>query len=71
VAGLRKRAEEHCGKGVLEKTCLLELGWCTEEMIVTLLCHRYIFCRNITEEAPILLFFTFESTSESFYKPQE
>ena len=26
VAELRKRVEEHCGKGVPEKVCLLELG---------------------------------------------
>jgi len=26
VGELRKRAEEYCGKGVLEKACLLELG---------------------------------------------
>ena len=26
VEELRKRAEEYCGKGVLEKACLLELG---------------------------------------------
>jgi len=34
-----------------------------------LLCHRHIFCRNIPEEALILLFFTFESTPESSYEP--
>jgi len=36
VAELRKKAEEHCGKGILEETQLLELGWCTREVIVTL-----------------------------------
>jgi len=32
---LRKKTEEHCGKGVPEKVQLLELGWYTLEMIVT------------------------------------
>jgi len=32
---LRKRAEEHCGKGVPQEARLLELGWYTPEMIVT------------------------------------
>ena len=32
---LRKKAEEHCGKGVLEEVRLLELGWYTLEIIVT------------------------------------
>ena len=35
MAELRKRAEEHFGKGVPEKVYLLELGWCTKEVIVT------------------------------------
>ena len=39
MAELRKRAEEHCGKGMPEKACLLELGWCTEEVVVL-----YITC---------------------------
>jgi len=44
VEELRRRAEEHCGKGVLEEACLLELGWCTEEVIVLYLtCER---CRK-------------------------
>jgi len=39
---LRRRAEEHCGKGVPEEACLLELGWCTEEVIVIYVqCERY------------------------------
>ena len=36
MAELRKKAEEHCGKGILEEAQLLELGWCTREVIVTL-----------------------------------
>jgi len=32
---LRKRAEEHCGKGVPEGARFLELGWYTLEIIVT------------------------------------
>ena len=35
MAELTKRAEEHCGKGVLEEACLLELGWYMKEAIVT------------------------------------
>jgi len=31
---LRKRVEEHCGKGVLEKARFLELEWYTPELIV-------------------------------------
>jgi len=31
---LRKRVEEHCGKGVLEKAQFLELEWYTPELIV-------------------------------------
>jgi len=34
AAELRRRAEEHCGKGVLEEAHLLELEWCMEEVIV-------------------------------------
>ena len=42
---LRKRAEEYCGKGVLEKTCLLELGWYTDEVIV-----MYVQCKRCGEK---------------------
>ena len=35
IEELRKRAEEHCSKGVPEEAQLLELGWYTLEMIVT------------------------------------
>ena len=42
---MRKRAEEHCGKGVPEKVCLLELGWCTEQVIVT-----YVQCKRCGEK---------------------
>jgi len=34
VEELRKRAEKHYGKGVPEEAYLLELGWCTEKVIV-------------------------------------
>jgi len=37
---LRKRAEKHCGKGVPEETRLLELGWMTEETVVS-----YLTCK--------------------------
>jgi len=35
IEELRERAEEHCGKEVLEEARLLELGWYTPEIIVT------------------------------------
>jgi len=35
IEELRKKAEEHCGKGVPEEAWLLELGWYTLEIIVT------------------------------------
>jgi len=42
VAELRKRAEEHCGKGVLEEVQLWELGWYTREIVILyLVCERY------------------------------
>ena len=37
---LRKRAEEHCGKGILEEAQLLEIGWMTEEIVVS-----YLTCK--------------------------
>jgi len=38
---LRKRAKEHCGKGIPDEACLLELGWYTREVIVTYMgCER-------------------------------
>jgi len=41
VEELRKRAEEHCGRGVPEKVQLLELKWCTREVVVLYLtCER-------------------------------
>jgi len=44
VEELRKRAEEHCGRGVPEETQLLELGWCIREVVVSYLtCER---CRS-------------------------
>ena len=42
VVELKRRVEEHCGKGVPEKACLLELEWYIEEVIVTYVqCERY------------------------------
>ena len=39
---LRRKAEEHYGKGIPEEVCLLELGWYTEKVIVSYLaCERY------------------------------
>ena len=35
MAELKKRAKKHCGKGVPEEVCLLELEWCIKEVIVT------------------------------------
>jgi len=37
---LRKRAEEHCEKDVPEETQLLEIGWMTEEIVVS-----YLTCK--------------------------
>jgi len=42
IEELRKRAEEHCGRGVPEEAQLLELGYCTREVVVSYLtCERY------------------------------
>jgi len=44
VEELRKKAEDHYSKGVPEKALLLELEWCTKEVIVTYMqCER---CRK-------------------------
>jgi len=45
VEELRKRAKEYCGKEVPEEAHLLELGWCTREVIVT-----YIKCERCGEK---------------------
>jgi len=37
---LRKRAEDHCGKGVPREAQLLELGWMTKEVVVS-----YLTCK--------------------------
>jgi len=37
---LRKRAEEHCGKGITEEAQLLEIEWMTEEIVVS-----YLTCK--------------------------
>jgi len=42
---LRRRAEEHCGKRVPEEAHLLELEWCTEEVIV-----MYVQCKRCGEK---------------------
>ena len=42
---MRRRVEEHCGKGVPEEAHLLELGWCTKEVIVT-----YVQCERCGEK---------------------
>jgi len=42
---LRRRAEEHCSKGVPEKAHLLELGWYMKKVIVT-----YIQCERCGEK---------------------
>jgi len=31
---LQQKAQEHCGEGIPDKACLLELGWYTKEVIV-------------------------------------
>jgi len=40
IEELRKKAEEHCGKGIPRKAQLLELGWMTEEVVVS-----YLTCK--------------------------
>jgi len=41
VEELRKRVEEYCERGVPEEAQLLELGWCTREVVVLYLtCER-------------------------------
>jgi len=41
VEELRKRAEEHCGKGIPEETQLWDLGWCMREVVFSYLaCER-------------------------------
>ena len=45
VVELRKKAEEYCGKEVPEKALLLELGWCTKEVIVI-----YVQCKRCGEK---------------------
>jgi len=41
VHALRQRAQEHCGEGIPDKVCLLELGWYTKEVIVS-----YVECEK-------------------------
>jgi len=45
IEELRKRAEEHCGKGVLEEIQLWDLGWCTREVVVF-----YLVCEKCEEK---------------------
>jgi len=40
IEELRKKVEEHCGKGVPREAQLLELGWMTEEVVVS-----YLTCK--------------------------
>jgi len=40
IEELRKKAEKHCGKGVPREARLLELGWMTEEIVVS-----YLTCK--------------------------
>jgi len=40
VAALQKRAQEHCGEDIPEEMCLLELGWCMREVIVTYIKYK-------------------------------
>ena len=40
IEELRKRVEEHCGKGVLEEAQLLEIGWMTKEIVVLYLTFK-------------------------------
>jgi len=40
IEELRKKVEEHCGKGVPREAQLLELGWMTEEVVVL-----YLTCK--------------------------
>jgi len=40
IEELRKKAEEHCGKGIPREARLLELGWMTEEIVVS-----YLTCK--------------------------
>jgi len=40
IEELRKKAEEHCGKGVPREAQLLELGWMTEKVVVS-----YLTCK--------------------------
>ena len=42
---MRRRAEEHCGKRMPQEARLLELGWCTKEVIVT-----YVQCERCKEK---------------------
>jgi len=40
IEELRKKAEEHCGKGIPREAQLLELGWMTEKVVVS-----YLTCK--------------------------
>jgi len=45
---LRKRAEEHCGKGIPREAQLLELGWMTEKVVVS-----YLTCKCREKESHV------------------
>ena len=38
---LRQKAQEHCGEGIPDEACLLELGWYTKEVVVS-----YVECER-------------------------
>ena len=42
---LQQKVQEHCGEGIPDKACLLELGWYTKEVIVT-----YMECEKCEEK---------------------
>jgi len=48
IEELRKKAEEHCGKGVPREAQLLELGWMTEEIVVS-----YLTCKCGEKESHV------------------
>ena len=37
--------QEHCGEGILDKACLLELGWYMKEIIVS-----YVECKRCEQK---------------------
>ena len=37
--------QEHCGEGILDEACLLELGWYTREVVVS-----YLTCKRCEKQ---------------------